>query len=902
MLSRLRSFWKAILGRRRIESEMREEIEFHIEQRAADLMRSGVPAEDAGRMARVEFGSRPGFEEKCREARGLRFLDELLQDLRYALRSLRSKPGFAAVAVASLALGIGANTAIFSVLNSLVLKPLPVSEPEQLFVLRKRSPRPVSQRFSYPFFQRLQGAGGPREMAAMSRVARFYSRIGGEQRAEWAYGQLVSGEYFGLFGSQAVLGRLLSAEDNRIPGGHPVAVLSYGYWQRRFGGSADVLGRAITLNSCQFTVVGVAGPGFRGVWVESPVDLWIPLMMQHDVRYSQHFSNWNGDMYKPWVPQEDISWLDVVVRTRPSEAAGFETASSGAYQRSLESFAARLGSPEERKLLLSQKIGLEPFVRGFSNLRTRFSAPLSVLMAMVAVVLLIACANLANLLLSRSAAREREIAIRLSIGAGRGRLVRQLMTESLLLALLGGAAGLLMSQWAQTLLLRMATGKSGPTLETDLDIRVLGFTAAISILTAILFGLAPALRATRLDVGSALKSRVSGAHGAVRGRMARLLVVVQVTLSLLLLVGAGLFARSLRNLIRVNPGFDRENVLLASIDPLSAGFPSGRMPELYRKLTTRLEQIPGVKSAAVAMCGLFSGCRAFAGIEILGYQKRPGDEILVQENRVTPGYFRTVGIRLIAGRDFDSRDRPDSPRVAVVNETMARRFWPSGNAIGQRFGYDKPDMEIIGVVSDARVNDVREAVSPMAYYPLFQAVVHAGAVHVRASADAQSLAPAIRTAIAEIEPELPLEGVTTIDEQVRGNLLQEHLVARLTGAFAALAVALACVGLYGVMAHGVARRTGEIGVRMALGASRPSILWMVLAETLIVLAAGVAVGIPVALACARLVAELLFGLPGHDVATLGAAAAILFAVGTMAGSIPALRASRVDPAVALRTE
>jgi predicted permease len=905
MLARLRSLARDIFRRTRMERDMAAELQFHLDQRIEDLVRQGVQPEEAGRRARLEFGSREAYKERCREARGLHLFDGTAQDLRYGFRSLRRNPGFAIVVVLSLALGIGGNTAIFSLLDAVILKSLPLEKPGELSLLREY-PGPNAGRFSYPMFQRLQQVrpAEDRLMAMSSGITRLNAWAPGGQQAETIKGQLVSGEYFSTLGIAAAMGRLLTAEDNRIIDGHPVAVVSYRFWQNRFGGASTVLGREIKLNTTYFTIVGVARRGFSGVWVDAPVDVWIPLAMQHSVHYEQNYSNSDGDTDRSWLPQDGISWLEIVSRTRPQEHARLEAVLNAAFQQANARYAESIADPVERRLALEHHVVLEPFGRGFSALRNDFAAPLLVLMAMVGLVLFIACANIANLLLARSSARQREIAVRLSLGAGRPRIIRQLLTESTLLALLGGAAGLVIAYWTSSFLVRIVLG-IGADLPPAfaLDFRVLGFATALSLVTGILFGLAPAFRATRMTLSNALKAASRNVPAGSRLRGMRPLVVFQVALSLTLLVGAGLFGRSLRYLSHLDLGFDQEHLLAAWIDTRVPGYSPDQLRLLYRRLTERLEALPGVRSVSVSMCGLDTDCGDFAdGIEITGYQRRSGEQVLLQVNNVGLKYFETVGMKLLEGRDFDARDSGTAHKVAIINQAMARRYFANRNPLGQRFGSGKPETEIIGVVRDARVTNVADPPVPMVYYPMAQGLAYAESIDVRSTADPRWVETAVRKAVAEIDPNLPVRRVATLGEQIDNNLTMGRLVTYLTSAFGLLALALGCVGLYGVMSYAVARRTAELGIRMALGAPRSSVLWMVLRESLAVVAFGLAAGLPLTLAGSRLLSGMVFGLAPNDPGTLLMAASVLVVVAAFAGYLPALRASRIDPTVALRYE
>jgi predicted permease len=878
-----------------------------LEMLTQENVRRGMAPEEARRAARVRLGGKTQISERHREMQTLPLLESFGQDIRYGLRTLQKSPGFTSIAVLTLALGIGANSAIFSVFDSVLLESLPVKKPWELQKIREEARTRTSGRFSYIEFQRLRDAAQiPNGIAAMSRVVNVDLRVDGEREQELAKMQLVSGEYFPVLGVYPALGRMLTPEDNRTLDGHPVAVISGSYWQRRFGGSANVVGQGITLNGAHFTIVGVGPRKFTGDWLQEPVDVWAPLMMQSDVRYAQHYSASKGDDTKPWIPQEGIRWLDIILRAKPGAETMMATASvNSVYQQWVARKAETIGDPEERKLFLQRKLVLDPFRRGSSYARREFGGQLFVLMGMVGLVLLIACANIANLLLARGEARQREIAVRLSIGAGRFRLIRQLLVESLLLSAMGAALGLLVAQWGSALLVRMATGIGGgpPPIRAGVDGPVLLFTTGLAVATGILFGLAPASRMTRVELSAVLKAGSFHVHGNSRIGFTKMLVASQVALSLVLVVGAGLFGRSLRNLMQVDSGFDRQHLLTVRIDPKSAGYSKAELGDIFHRLVERVEAVPGVRSAAIAECGLSDECYSFEdGLQIEGYETHPGEQMLVQQNIVGLKYFSTVGMQLVQGRDFSELDTEKTPIVAIVNEALVRRYFAGRSAVGQRFGSGKFDRQIIGVVRDARVSSVQEAPVPMAYYFLGQGIPPAEAIEVRTAGDPQWSAAEVRKATAEVDPNLPIRSVTTLSEQVTGNLTLERLVAFLTSAFGGLALGLACFGLYGVMSYAVARRTSELGIRVALGASARQLLWGVLVESLVLVGLGVAVGLPAIFSASRFVSGMLYGLSANDPLTISGSILILLAVATLAALIPARRAMRVDPMVALRYE
>jgi predicted permease len=651
-----------------------------------------------------------------------------------------------------------------------------------------------------------------------------------------------------------------------------------------------VIGRPLTINGTGFTIVGVGPRDFAGVWLELPVDIWAPLGMQQAVKYSQQYSADGVEPRRPWMQQPKIWWLYVAVRVPTAQAAAI----GGLFAAALTDLP-RAGN---------KSVALAPLANGFSQFRQQFSRPLLALTVMAALVLLIACANVANLLLAHGIARQREIAVRMALGAGRLRLFHQLLTECVLLVLLAGIAAVFVAGWAGNLLVRTATAtKEGlPPFTAPVDGHVLAFIAGVAFVAVLLFGVMPAWRATRLDVSGALKT---GPRGAIGGRVnpARMLVVAQVALSFVMVVGTGLFVQSFRNLLAIDLGFDREGLVSIAIDPrLAATAPQG-LEALHQRVLDGVRVVPGVHSASLAACGIQAGCRAIEdGFEIEGYQARPGEEVAFLVNAVSPSYFSTVGMRVLAGRAFTDRDSSTSTQVAVVNKTLAHTYFPDGQAIGKRFGQDQPDVEIVGIVDDARVLSVKDAAVPAAYYPLSQRRGAARTLDVRTSVDPRQAIPALRRAVVAAAPDLPIEGAVTMEERVRRNLSQERLLMQLTSGFGALALGLAGFGLFGLLSYTVARRTPELGLRMALGAAQSRVLTDVVRDALWLVLCGVLLGVPFAIVAGRLAATLMFGVSPYDSLSLMAAVLVLISVGVGSSLLPALRASRVDPMVVLRRE
>ena len=675
-----------------------------------------------------------------------------------------------------------------------------------------------------------------------------------------------------------------------MAGAAPVAVISHGYWQRRFGGSVDVIGRRLVVNGNAVTVIGVGPRDFVGVWLELPVDLWVPLAMQSPLHYSQSFSADGADLGRPWLPQSRVWWLHAVARVPPGQMATV-----------VGRFTAGLSveGPE------GQSPVLEPFARGFSRFRQQFSTPLIALLVMAALVLLVACANVANVLLARAVGRRREMAVRMALGAGRGRLLHQLLIESALLVAMAGAVAVLFASWAGDVLVRVATSTTEGVLPftAPIDWRVLAFAAGVALVTVTLVGVWPAWRATRLDVVGALKA---GARTSLGGSInpARVLVVVQVALSLVLVTATGLFVRSFQRLLDVDLGVTRERLLSVGIDPSLSGTPVEEFPELYRRVLESVRGVAGVSSASLAMCGLQASCATEDGFSVDGYQPRQDESVAFNVNAVTPGYFATVGMSLIAGRALTEQDLSNTPKVAVVNKTLATTYFGHWQqALGRRFGLTTRDIEIVGIVEDARaLNRIKETARPSVFVPIAQRPVVPRGLEVRTSVDPASAIPAVRRALAGVAPDLPIESIVTMEERVRRGFGQERLVVVLTSGFGALALGLAGLGLFGVMSYAVARRTPEFGLRLALGASESQVLWSVVRDALRLVVCGVVLGLPAVWFGGQLLSTLVFGVSPHDPATLALAIVVLAGVGTACSFVPARRAARVQPVVALNQD
>ena len=840
-------------------------------------------------------------------------MQQLLQDVRFGLRMLAKNPGFTAVAVLTLALGIGANTAILTLIDALMLKALPVDNPEQLALFSDGGTRGFVglgpgcyNIFSYPLYEQLrdnnpsfQGIGAFRTELDRLNVRSQGAREGESDQLAW--GRLVSGNYFSVLGVQAARGRVLTPEDDR-PEAPPAAVISYTYWRRRFNNDPSVVGRVLNVNGILLTVAGVTPPEFFGESVESPLaDFWLPLNLQPRLMPDR------GSV----LQEPSVNWLNFIGRLRPGVSMQQAQASVDvAFRQYLTEQAGPHPSSEEQRGIERSYIKLSPGGTGISSLRFDYSRPLHILMAVVAFVLLIACANVANILLARAAARQKEISMRLALGASRTRLVRQLLTESVLLGFLGGGVGALFSVWGVTLLVNMvAGGTSSLPLNVSPDARVLGFTLAVSLFTGILFGLAPAFRTTGVDLVHSLKSGKSGTFPGTRWNLSKTLVVSQVALSLLLLVCAGLLIRTMRNLATQDLGFNQEHVLEVGIDPRISGYKQDQLYPLYQGLLGRMNALPGVRVASLSLYSPMSGDNWSGQISVQGYFPPPKKAADCQWVWVGPNYAETEGMMLLLGRDIGPGDIKSAPKVAVVNESFAQRYLAKQNPIGRRFSMHTPaeayEIEIVGVVKNFKFNDHWQNYWPVAFLPLAQAEgpeSYAAYLEVRTTTDPKSIAGSVRRAIHDVDKNLPVTSLETLSEQVDAGLNQEHLVARLSSFFGLLALVLACVGLYGVLASGVARRNNEIGIRMALGADPRRVLWMVLREALGLVGVGIALGLPTAFAATRLIASQLYEVKPTDPATITAVTMVLAAVAIFAGYIPAHRATRVDPMVALRYE
>jgi putative ABC transport system permease protein len=875
----------------RRDRELAEEIESHLQFHIDDNLRAGMRPAEARRRAALRLGGVESVKESCRDRRGLPWLETAWQDVRYAARVLKKAKGFAAVAVVTLALGIGATTAVFSLIDAVLLKSLPIERPEELLKVGMGDDGDI---FTNSIWEQVRERQDVFSGVFAYSDDRFNLSPGGESR--YVQGAWVSGEFFETLGVTPALGRLLTEGDDQR-GCPATSVLSYNFWQSEYAGSPAVVGRNLSVAGQPFQIVGVAGRGFRGVAVGQPMDVYVPLCSELIVRATDS-------------RLDQVSWwLTVIGRRR----AGVSAQQATARLQGLAPEIFRATTPpgwsvgaatsyEERTF------DTEPAAGGVSAVRGEYGGALLALMGVVGAVLLIACANVANLVLARASVRRPEIATRLALGAGRSRLIRQLLTESLLLSCVGATLGVLLAHWGSRLLVRLlSTGRSAVSLNLPVDGRMLAFTAAVTVCTALLFGLAPAWLSTRMQPSAAMKSGGHGATEQARFSFGRTLVIVQVALSLALVVCAGLLLGTFRKLAATDPGFRQEQVLLVAVDVRDARLPPPQRRAVFRDLLDRLRTRPGVRAASSSDLTPVSGAGRNALVVVEGFVPTNARDALVFLNLVSDGYFDTMGTPLAAGRDFDERDTPGSPKVVIVNETMARKFFgrtsPLGRSLRVQNGATlEAPLEIVGVARDTKYGTLREEARPILYLPGSQATAPAREslnFELRSAGAARDVIPGVRAAVAAINPHVNIE-VTTLSAQLEDSLAQERLLAVLSSLFGGLALGLAMIGLYGVTSYNVARRQNEIGIRMALGAGDTRVRTMVLRDVAWLVGLGAVVGVGLAVAGGRLLESFLYGMTASDPVAVGGAVALMALVAAVAGYLPARRASRVDPMEALR--
>jgi putative ABC transport system permease protein len=895
-----------LFHRRKQDAQLDSELRFHVEQHTADNIAAGMSPEEARRRALAQFGGLEYIKEETRDARGTQFLESLVQDIRFALRMLRKSPGFTAVAVLTLALSIGANTAIFSLLDALVLRDLPVPHPEQLVIFGAHTPGDDYASVSLPMFEEIM-----RDQKVFSEA---FAQVGGSLMNAEINGELtrasvdaVTGRYYSVLGATPEIGRLLTPSDANLDSAAPqqIAVLGYGFWQRQFNGARDAIGRTIKIENVPFTIIGVTRKGFAGTSVDEENDIVVPLNAEPLIYATTNL--------KIRLQRRDVLWLDPVGRLKPGITIQQARAQLDSLWPSIRQAVAPVeDNPVARDTVRSLQFAVESDASGFSYLRSRFAKPVYVLLGIAAVVLLLACVNLASLMLSRAAARNHEFGVRATLGASRSRLAQQLLAESVMLSVAGTLAGFLLANWGSYGLVDFLFQRIGlyghigaKALDLSPDLRVLSFTAGVAVLTGVLFGLAPAWHATREDPISALQQN-SRTLGRGTGRLGKSLIVTQVALSLILLAGAGLFIRTLEKLREVQPGFRIGGVLEVGLFPKPGAFTNADPLAYFHELTTRISDIPGVVSTTFEHGGVGGGYDWPQKVRLHGLDN---SWFSSQFDRVMPGFFRTEGISLLQGRAFNWRDNTHTPHAAVVSDNFAEAVFPHREAIGQRIDIQGDprlqDLEIIGIVSNASLYDIRKPPEPTVYVDTLQYGVAAefDTLLVRTDLPPRAMLAPLQQAVNPLGRQYVAPGsVNHLAKTVNDSILPERIIAALSAFFGVLALLIAAIGLFGLMTYNVTRRTRELGIRFALGAQRATVLRMILRETLALTLIGIFIGLPWAIAATRLITHMLFGVTPYDPVTLVAVVVALLAVGALAGYIPARRAMRVDPMVALRCE
>jgi len=875
---------------RRRNLDLDAELRAHLEMSANDARARGESPEAARLAALREFGNRDLVKETTRDIWGRHPFHGLTDDFRAGLRTFRKNPGFAAIMILTLALGIGANTAIFSLIDAVMLRSLPVSHPEQLLQVRIDADRTY---FTNPLWEQLRDRQDVFAGLIAYSEARFNLTAGGEAR--YANGEWVSGEFFRTLGAGAAIGRTFTAADDRR-GCAPAAVLGYNFWQAKYGGDPSVLGRSISLEGHPFRILGIGRPGFTGIDVGRAVDVYVPLCSRAIVQ-------------EPGAPLDSRNtwWLNVIGRLKP----GIPAAQTAARLKILAPPIFEATVPPDwprnrQREYAAYSLEAVPASNGISYWRLQYRDALLILMAVVGLLLLIACINAANLLLARATARQREIAVRMALGAARWRLIRQLLMESALFAVAGAALGALFAQWSSRLLVGFLSSTNNHVfLDLAIDARVLAFTAVVSAAAVLLFGLAPAWRGTRVDPQAAMKAGARGiAEGHSRFHLGKVLVSAQVAVSMVLVVGAALLLSTFWKLTTLDAGFDRDRVLLIQTDMRNAHYPKGLVHPTFEEMRQRLAAIPGVLSASYSFITPLVGAMIITTIEVVGGAPQSARDSEIPANFVSQGYFETLGTPLVAGRDFDPRDMADSAGVAIVNKTAARKYFDTENPVGRYYRTGRPVpnrlVKVIGVVEDAKYIRLREKQPAIAYLPE-GSTGPSVTFELRTAGPPANLAPAARAVMEKVNPAIVLN-FRSLAVQVAESLTRERLLAALSGFFGGLALLLAAVGLYGVISHNMARRRGEIGIRMALGAERTRVLRMVMGDVAIVVGIGLAAGLGASLAVTKYVASFLYGVTPTDARVLSSAALLFGLVAAIAGYVPARRASRLDPMNTLREE
>jgi predicted permease len=887
---------------------METELAFHMQNYLEDLVRSGMPRDEAERRMRMEFGGVETHKEAMRASLGLRMWDELWADLRYGARMLRKSPGFTAIAVGSLALGIGANTVIFTLAKQILLDKLAVPHPDELRLLAwtggaknvvhsmwgywddRPGGKTLGTSFSYPVYQQLRKSNPGLELFAFKDVSRMTATIDGH--AESVAGEMVSGNYYDQLEVRPALGRSIGPADDGAEGSGPVALISDAFWARRFARDPSVIGKTIQLNLKPVTVIGVNPPGFTGASaVQIAPEVYFPFSMQPVLLPRGEHS---------LLSDKDFWWMLIMGRIKPGTNEAQAQASLDVALRAAVRATMTVGKNDE-----IPHLELTPGNRGENQISSNYEKPTYVLLTLVGFVLMLACANIANLLLARSAARQREMGVRLAMGAGRARVLRQVLTESLMLAVLGGVAGLFLAYGGRDLIPNLLQPSWAPaSLTGRFDWRVFVFTAGVSLLTGLIFGIGPAWQSTRTNMSVSLKNSSQTATHRRRGLAGKAIVVFQVALSTLLLVGAGLFVRTLMNLSRVDVGFQARHLLLFSISPPESRYPTPKDGVLLQQIEERISEVPGVDSVTLSSEALVAGNVSNSNFYPVG--ERPGKQGSAFFNTVGNGFWKTMAIPMVAGRSFNATDTQTSRKVAVINEEAARKYFGGENPVGKTFRTQEKGGEILiaGVCANAKYYTLKGDAPATYYIPYRQSSGQLDDVtfEVRSSHSPADLTAGLRRAVQSVDTDLPMNDVRTQREQIDATITQQRLFAALTAGFGVVALILACIGIYGIMAYSVARRVNEIGIRMALGAQSRQVLGMILGETARLAVAGVLVGLGVSLGLTRFVASMLYGLKAIDPATLGGACALLLGIALVAGWIPARRAAGIEPMQALRHE
>jgi predicted permease len=903
---------RTLAGRTGATKQLEDELQFHLEQQTAENIARGMSPKEARSAAVRAFGNVTLLKEQARETWGWSWLDHLAQDFRYAVRQLWRSPGFALTVVLTLALGIGANLAIFQLLNAVLFAHLPVAQPNQLYSLRAvKSPFDGQWFFSYPAYRHLRQATADfAPVIARSGISDGIFQSPGRS-PERAHVQLVSDNFFDVLGISPAAGRFFVASDDDPAQSQWPAILRHGYWKQTFAGNPSIIGKHAVMNGVPVVVVGVAPERFSGVVVGEAPDLWLPAAAQSSLYFYSWFDSLGpgsgADVRASYLNQQSVFWLWLLARVPDPAKSSAAAKWTAILQPDLALFAGFSKEERNREQILGSRVQLVSAATGEGTLRDDYSQPLIVLMALAGLVLLVGCVNLANLQLARLLSRRRELAVRTSLGASRWSLLRQLLIENLLLGFIGAFLALFVAEASSVLLLRWASGREPIPLDLRMGAELFVLGAVLLVLALIAFSVLPAWRITRGNLAASMKSRAGAS--SPQGRTARvwssLLLAAQVSFSLLLLGVAGLFAQTLLNLSRVDAGLDRAHVISVHLDTTNSDVSEDALPALYKRAISALQELPGVTSAAVQMCSI-PGCIWQTAIHVAGHPEIPEKQMHGEENHVGPGYFHTMGIPILEGRDFEERDLPDSKPVAILSRAFARQLFGDESPVGHRIGYESAPKDarylIVGEAADARVDDLRSPPPPVAYFCMNQRPTWAQTIEVRATGSLDPLYSAIRQSLLSVDPNLPIIEIVPLSAEYDEGLSRERLLARLTGVFGFLALALAALGFYGLLSFNVTRRTSEMGIRIALGATRGDVQTLVLRQTLGILIAGIIPGVVLTEMMGALIRNLLYGAGTINLSPLLFATCALVVVGVLATLRPARRAALVDPARSLRAD